>query len=97
MPPRYPVNQLYPEQTRIEPIALDALNSSVVQVGLNYWCELRGERRYPRREELSPREIACALSNMVLVDVVRGVPIFNFGSWATKCAVPIPHVSTIGS
>lgn len=72
MPPRYPVTQLFPEHTRYEPIALEAIQSSILQLGVNYWKALRGSRPYPRRDELDPRKIGRALANMVVARVVDG-------------------------
>ncbi len=78
MPPRYPVNQLFPAQTRFELIALDAVESPVVALGIGYWRQLCGARRFARREDLDPRKIAPALSNMILARVVEGGADFTF-------------------
>lgn len=70
MPPRYPVTQLFPKQTRYELIALDAVQHPILQLGVAYWRQLCGARRFAKREDLDPRKIAPALSNMILARVV---------------------------
>ncbi len=78
MPPRYPVKQLFPDQTRYEVIGLEALQSPVLQQGVAYWRQLRGVRLFPNRDELDPRKIAPALSNMILARVITGGTDFEF-------------------
>jgi hypothetical protein len=78
MPPRYPVKQLFPAQTHYEAIALEAVQSPVLQQGVEYWHQLRGARRFARREDLDPRKVSQALSNMILVRVVDAGDDFEF-------------------
>ncbi len=78
MPPRYPVKQLFPERTHYEPIALEALQNPVLRLGVEYWRQLCGERRFARREDLDQRKLAPALSNMIIVRVVDAGADFAF-------------------
>lgn len=78
MPPRYPVKQLFPDKTRYELIALEALESPVIRHGIAYWRTLCGERRFAKREDLDPRKITDGLSNMILVRVIDSGADFAF-------------------
>ena len=72
MPPRYPVTQLFPPTTYYEVVAIEDLQSAVLNSAFAYWRELCGVRRFPRREDLEPRRIALAMSHMILVRAVDG-------------------------
>lgn len=64
--------------TSFERIALDELASPVVRRGVAYWNILRGERRFPAREEVHPRDIVSLLKNVVLIRVLDGGADFEF-------------------
>ena len=49
------VSRRNPCSTVIEVIALDELEFPPLHAGVQYWRQLCGERRFPRREELNPR------------------------------------------
>jgi hypothetical protein len=51
-------------------IALDAVESPILRQGLDYWNRLKGERRYPSRQDLTPRDLAPLLRNVVLIRVL---------------------------
>jgi hypothetical protein len=51
-------------------LALDKLESLVVRQGLDYWLKLRGDRPYPSRAEMSPRDLASLLRHVVLLRVI---------------------------
>ena len=61
-----------PENSRKERafIDLDAVENNVVRAGIGYWQRLKGERAYPSRLEIVPREISGLLRNVILVRVI---------------------------
>jgi hypothetical protein len=81
-----------PAKTFVETITLDQLDSSVVRLGANYWRSLRNGRKFPARENLSPRDLAGVLRNMVLVKVLDGGADFEYRivGDAQVCAYSIP-------
>jgi len=70
--------QQFPDTTSIEMFALEDLRSPHLRLGYDYWRLLRGTRRFPARDEIKPRDIAGALSHMVLVKVLDGGADFQF-------------------
>jgi hypothetical protein len=58
--------------TSFETTDLDDLENPAVRLGVTCWLQLRGERRFPARDEMQPREIAGALRHMLLVKVLDG-------------------------
>jgi hypothetical protein len=48
-------------------ISLDAIESPIVLQGLVYWRKLRGDRPYPARKDMTPREMSPLLRNIVLL------------------------------
>ena|ERR1700760_50074 len=48
-------------------IALDAIESPIVRQGLEYWLRLKGTRDWPARTDMSPRDMAPLLRNIVLL------------------------------
>jgi hypothetical protein len=48
-------------------IALDAIESPIVKQGLAYWTRLKGERDWPTRADMSPKDMAPLLRNIVLL------------------------------
>jgi hypothetical protein len=57
---------------------MDQLEGPVVRQGVAYWNILRGERRFPAREEVHPRDFVPLLKNVVLVRVLDGGGDFEF-------------------
>ena len=53
-------------------IALDALESPILRQALHYWNRLRGERLYPSRQDVTPRDVAPLLRNLVLIRLIDG-------------------------
>ena len=53
-------------------IALDAIESPIVRQGVEYWRALKGERSYPARSDMKPREMAPLLRNIVLLRLIDG-------------------------
>ena len=62
---------VYPDSTSVVLKRPEELCSSKVRLGFEYWLILRGDRPFPGRDEIKPREIAAVLSHMVLVKVVN--------------------------
>jgi hypothetical protein len=77
MPIQAPV-KTFPDTTSVAVIALEELRSPRTRLGLDYWRMLRGTRCFPTRDEIKPRDIAGALTNMVLVKVLNGGADFQF-------------------
>ncbi len=53
-------------------LPLEKLESPIVRQGLDYWRKLRGDRPYPSRAELSPRDLTSLLRHIVLLRLVDG-------------------------
>jgi hypothetical protein len=70
--------RLFPETSAVSFVAAEELRGRKLQRGYEYWRSLRGERRFPAREELQPRAIAGVLSNMVLIKVIDGGADYQF-------------------
>ena len=51
-------------------VALDAIESPIVLQGLDYWRRLKGDRSYPARKDMMPREMSPLLRNIVLIRLV---------------------------
>ena len=93
MPPSLaPAPHEIPDKTSVEAITLDQLNDPAVRFGATYWRLLRKNRRFPTREELSPRDMAAVLRNMILVKVLDGGADFEYRivGDAQVCAYGIP-------
>jgi hypothetical protein len=58
-----------PDCTSFEFVALDALRASALRLGVEYWQAARGDRRFPTRDDIKPRDICGALQRMSLVKV----------------------------
>ena len=61
-----------PESSSIEIVSLQTLDSGPVSFAVRYWTGLRGARNFPPRNELSPRDMAPFLRNIVLLRVIDG-------------------------
>ncbi|HEY3638992.1 MAG TPA: PAS domain-containing protein [Rhizomicrobium sp.] len=53
-------------------IGLDATESAILKHVLMLWQQKRGERPFPAREQLSPRDLAAALPHLTLCQVLDG-------------------------
>lgn len=53
-------------------IALDAMESPILRQALDYWNRLRGGRHYPSRQDVTPRDVAPLLRNLVLIRLIDG-------------------------
>ncbi|MDE2183150.1 MAG: PAS domain-containing protein [Alphaproteobacteria bacterium] len=60
----------FPDVTSYDALALGQLCTSITKTGLAYWQKLRGDRAYPAREDLAPRDMAGLLTYMALVKVI---------------------------
>jgi len=53
-------------------VSLDTVESPILRQGIDYWRRLRGERRYPSRQDLMPRDLAPLLRHIVLIRLLEG-------------------------
>lgn len=53
-------------------IPLEAIEHPILCQGLECWNRLRGARRYPARQDLTPRDLAPLLRHVVLIRLVDG-------------------------
>jgi hypothetical protein len=58
--------------TAIDWISLDELTSPTVRLGVEHWHKLCGDRSFPAREQVKPRDIVSVLSAMSLLKVLEG-------------------------
>jgi hypothetical protein len=58
-----------PDFTAFEFVPAETLDSTPIRVGYEYWLYRRGNRRFPSRSDLCPRDIAGALQHMSLIKV----------------------------
>lgn len=61
-----------PEKTDFALLALDQAENAPARAGIAVWRALRGTRRFPRRNDLNPRDIAGFMQNMSVVAVIDG-------------------------
>ncbi|MBL6937104.1 MAG: PAS domain-containing protein [Alphaproteobacteria bacterium] len=59
-------------------IALDAVDNPILQLALAYWSRLKGERSYPARADLMPRDLAPLLRHVCLLRVLDGGADYEF-------------------
>jgi len=59
-------------ESSIELVSPETLDSRSVSLAVRYWQSLRGARRFPAREDITPRGMAPFLRNIVLIRVVDG-------------------------
>ncbi len=71
-PPTRRACDVKPESSSVEIVAPEDLKSKPVGLALRYWNDLRGARRFPSREEITPRGMAPFLRNVVLTRVIDG-------------------------
>ena len=53
-------------------VALEAIESPILLQGLDYWRRLKGDRSYPARKDMMPRELSPLLRNIVLLRLIDG-------------------------
>jgi hypothetical protein len=58
--------------TSMERITVDEVECPAIRAGVDYWRLLRGQRNFPAREDLRPRDIAGLLRSMSLIRVANG-------------------------
>lgn len=63
---------LLPENSVYEFRALDELQATPLRIAAAYWTQVRGDRRFPARDSLRPRDIATLLPYMSLLKVIDG-------------------------
>ena len=56
----------------IQLLSLDRLETAPVRLAVNYWRLLRSGNNLPARSQLSPRDMAGILRNIILVRVIEG-------------------------
>ena len=61
-----------PQSSIIDRKSADELDSPVLRAGVAYWRTIRGDRPFPRREDLRPRDIQGLLPYMALLKVIGG-------------------------
>jgi hypothetical protein len=59
-----------PRVSSIHVVSPEALESKPVGAALRYWNALRGDRPYPSRAELVPRDMTAFLRNVVLAQAI---------------------------
>jgi len=59
-----------PEASSVHIVAPEALDSISVSQAVRYWMNLKGERRYPSRQDIALRDMTPFLRNVVLIRVV---------------------------
>jgi hypothetical protein len=67
LPPGHPDA---PKESSVHIVAAELLDSVPVSAALHYWKSLKGVRRFPAREELTPRRMAPFLRNIVLLRII---------------------------
>lgn len=62
----------FPKTSIVHRVALGDLRNASTQSGLQYWQSQRGERPFPRREEIEPRAIIRLINNVAIIKVIDG-------------------------
>jgi hypothetical protein len=62
--------QEVPETSSTQVLTLEEVENPLVRTGTNYWRQLRGEKHMPARAQLSPRDMAGILKNLVILRVI---------------------------
>lgn len=82
-----------PDETVLEFFPLDGVEDPALRGAAEYWQRLRGSRRFPSRNELSPSGFASAMRHMALVRVIDGGADFEYrivgDSLASSFSVPL--------
>lgn len=60
----------YSRERPAGPIDVDLVESAIVRAGVAYWKRLAGGRRFPDRNDVTPRDIRGLLRNVVLLRVI---------------------------
>lgn len=72
MPPSRFSPHSVPKTSSVYVISREELEDPLVIQGAEYWSSLRRGRRFPAREDVSPRGMADFLRNVVLIKVIGG-------------------------
>jgi hypothetical protein len=56
----------FPQETTVDIVPLEAMETAIVRQGIAYWQKLRGERPYPAREDIRVRDIPGLLKYVVV-------------------------------
>jgi hypothetical protein len=59
-------------------VALDELESPLLREAVAMWDSKRGDRAYPRREDITPRDMSRYLRNVTLYRVIEGGKDFEY-------------------
>ncbi|MGA7674634.1 MAG: PAS domain-containing protein [Rhizomicrobium sp.] len=59
------------DETAIQVVTLEGLESPIVKLAADYWCSLRNGRRFPAHEDLYPRDMARILRDTILVKIIE--------------------------
>jgi hypothetical protein len=65
-------SELLPEKTGFDWLAVDALSNTYSLQALQIWRRIRGQRRFPSRHDLKPRDIAPIMEHMSVIKVIDG-------------------------
>jgi hypothetical protein len=66
------VTPMMSPETAFTWLDLDDITAEPLRAGVAWWRATRGERTYPAREELSPRQMIATLPYMSLLKVIDG-------------------------
>jgi len=61
-----------PRESLTQSIPLQEVESPILVQGIALWAKLRGNRKYPPRNDVTPRELKSLLRNTMLLRVVDG-------------------------
>lgn len=68
----------YSDVTSFEPVPLEDLKNPLVRRAVAYWRLRCGERRFPARDDLDPRDLAKFQRHMILIKVIDGGADFEY-------------------
>lgn len=60
------------ETSALHIVSPDALEAGPVALAVRHWGELKGKRRFPARDDISPRDMAPFLRNIVMIRIIDG-------------------------
>jgi len=66
------------EQRAGQRIGVEDLRAPIVQSVHAYWVELKGKRRFPSRQQITPRDMAKLLRNIVILRVIDNGEDFEY-------------------
>lgn len=79
-----------PDYTAFQFVAPETLEATPIRIGLEYWCNRRGSRRFPSRADIHPRDFSAALQHMSLIKVDGDDFIYRIVGDAVVRAYDIP-------